>query len=63
MPAEEREDTSLEGAEVSQKKRDTYRETRLEDLESTPMSMAQKIIIALALVGVAAVAVYVIFLR
>lgn len=42
-------------------KDDGYHETTLEDLQSTPMSSMQKIIIALALIGVACAIIYCVF--
>ena len=48
----------------SGKKKDAYRETTMEDLEATPMSLTQKVIIALALLlVVVAVVYYFLFLR
>lgn len=43
--------------------RDGYRETSLEDLKGAPMPLMQKAIIAVALIGVIAFAVYYGFLR
>ena len=47
-----------------EERRTTYRETTMEDLEATPMSLTQKVIIALALLlVVVAVVYYFLFLR
>lgn len=40
-----------------------FQETTLDDLESAPMSVAQKIVIALGVVGVIAVVAWYLFLR
>jgi len=48
----------------SQKKRDDYREATLEDLKSQPMPLAQKIVIAAAVVCIiGAIVYYLLFLR
>ena len=48
----------------TQKKRDDYREATLEDLKSQPMPLAQKIVIAAAVVCIiGAIVYYLLFLR
>ena len=45
-------------AGAQRKSRDTYRETTLEDIESSKMPVAQKVVIALAVLGIIAFAVW-----
>ena len=45
-------------ASAQRKPRDTYRETTLEDIESSKMPVAQKVVIALAVLGIIAFAVW-----
>ena len=44
--------------QTSSKKRDTYRETTLEDLESAPMPLAQRIVIIAAVVCIIGAVIY-----
>lgn len=51
------------GAEKPSGKREAFEETTLEDLQGEQMSSMQKAIIVLAVIGVAAFAVYYLFMR
>lgn len=50
-------------APASKGKQDDYRETTLDDLKAAPMSPMQKVILALAGVGVVLIVAYCLFMR
>ena len=57
-PEQVRTPASSQRSQSPSKKGDTYRETTLEDLESTPMPLAQRIVIIAAVVCIIGAVIY-----
>lgn len=57
------EPVAADEAPEKRSKDDDYRETTIDDLKSTPMPLAQKIVLAVAAVAVVGIVVYYFFMR